>query len=857
MGRIFSIIAALSAVMVLLAGMGAYWFSTASGKSAETEAANSVAASLAISLSLQLDTLQKSVDGLAQSADVIAALSNGDPGLIRATADKLQTTIPYNLVLRLLPLNTNDLDQSQSPHMGFGDIEMARATLTGKPKPAIQGDAEHRHLAITSAVSNGQQIVGVLLASLNPNLVQHIIVKTPFKNGLIEVKQDQLLLGSIGDTSEKNDDPGKIEVENSRWNVYAWVNTSTSLTDIGVLSGIILIPALLACLTFFVGYRKLAEYFHLDQGSILKAAKDLLQGKTVGNYPMQLIELQPIIAAMIQFKRVTGREAESLPADGEISDNDFFDESFDIDFLDESPPAASDSSLSAPISSSDMSTLTSVSMPGMEGWDMDLENSSTAAVATAKAKSTTPMPAALTQEQTALTSLFRDYDILGIAGNILNEEVVSNIGRAFASEAKLLNIDTIVVARDGRNSSPSLTAALISGITASGCDVLDIGLVPTPVMFFVSYHSAGRTGVMITGSQHAAKYNGLKMVLNGEPLLPEQISSLKNRVINHDYSQSQPGSVEQNSHFSNEYIGIISEDTHILRPMTVVIDCANGAAGEMGPTLLKTIGCDVVELYCEIDGQFPNHQPDPGNPANMDALIKAVKLNNADLGIAIDGDGERMGLVDSSGRIISTDRQMMLFARDVLAIKPGSEAIYDTACTRNLPEQIKKRGGRPVIWKNGSTPLQTRLRQTGASMAGDVEGHLLFNDRWFGFTDALYAAVRMIEILSAETRTSSEIFNDIPDSIISPLMQIPVAEGENSRLMEKMFSLASFSDADIVNVDGMRVEFPDGWGLVRASSSSSTLSLRFEADNHDAMKRIQTEFKSLLLQVNPDISLPF
>jgi phosphomannomutase/phosphoglucomutase len=265
----------------------------------------------------------------------------------------------------------------------------------------------------------------------------------------------------------------------------------------------------------------------------------------------------------------------------------------------------------------------------------------------------------------------------------------------------------------------------------------------------------------------------------------------------------------------------------------------------------------VVELYCEIDGQFPNHQPDPGNPANLEALIKAVKLNNADLGIAIDGDGERMGLVDSSGRIISSDRQMMLFARDVLAIKPGSEAIYDAACTRNLPEQIKKRGGRPVIWKNGSTPLQTRLRQTGASMAGDVEGHLLFNDRWFGFTDALYAAVRMIEILSAETRTSSEIFNDIPDSIISPLMQIPVAEGENSRFMEKMFSLANFSDADIINVDGMRVEFPDGWGLVRASSSSPTLSLRFEADNHDAMKRIQTEFKSLLLQVNPDISLPF
>ena len=856
MGRIFSIIATLSAVMVLLAGMGAYWFSAASGKSAETEAANSVANSLAISLSLQLDTLQKSVDGLAQSPDVIAALSSGNPDIIKVTADKLQTAIPYNLKLRLLTPNTHDMDESQSPHMGFGDLEMVRATLTGKPKPVIQGNAEDRHLAISSAVSNGQQIIGVLLASLNPNLAQQIIVKIPFKNGLIEVKQDQLLLGSIGDTSAKNDDPSKIEVENSRWNIYTWVNTSTSLTDMGVLSGIILIPILIACLAFFVGYRKLTDFFHQDQGSILKAAKDLLQGKTVGNYPMQLIELQPIITAMVQFKRVTSQDSVSLTADSEIGDNDFFDESFDIDFLEDSPPTKSDSVLGAPISSSEMSTQTAVSMPSMESWNMDLDNTSNEAISIPTTELTTPKSESVIPEQSPLTSLFHDYDIRGIAGNNLNEEVVSNIGRAFASEAKLLNIETIVVARDGRDSSPGLTAALISGIIASGCDVLDIGLVPTPILFFVSYHSAGRTGIMMTGGYHAAKYNGLKMVLNGEPLLPEQISNLKKRLINHDYNQGQSGSVEQNRLFSNEYIGIISEDTHIVRPMTVVMDCANGAAGELGPSLLKTIGCDVVELYCEIDGQFPNHQPDPGNPATLEALIKAVKLNNADLGIAIDGDGERMGLVDSSGRIISADRQMMLFARDVLAIKPGSEVIYDTACSRNLPEQIKKRGGRPVIWKSGSTPLQTRLRQTGASMAGDIEGHFLFNDRWFGFSDALYAAVRMIEILSAETRTSSEIFDDLPDSTISHLIQIPVAEGENTRIIEKMFSLASFNDADIINVDGMRVEFADGWGLVRASSSSATLSLRFEADNHDAIKRIQTEFKSLLHQINPDIILP-
>jgi phosphomannomutase / phosphoglucomutase len=858
MGRIFSIIATLSAVMVLLAGMGAYWFSTASAKSAEMDAANSVANSLAVSLSLQLDILQKSVDGLAQSPDVIAALSSGNPEIIEATADKLQTAIPHILRLRLLLPNINEMDKSQNPPMGFGDLEMVHSTLTGKPKPVIQGNAEDRHLAITSAVSNGQQVVGVVLASLTPNLAQQIIAKTPSYNGLIEVKQDQLVLGSIGDVSKKNDNPNRIEVANSRWKIDAWIDTSTSLTDFGVLSGIILIPALLACLAFFVGYRKLNDYFHQDQGSILKAAKDLLQGKTVGNYPMQLSELQPIIAAMVQFKRVIGQDGVSLDMGEEASDKDFFDESFDIDFLEDSVPATADNNLSTPISSAEMSTQTAVPMPSMESWDMDLTNSSTEVVSS-KSTDEPSFAAAetLTEDQSPLTSLFCDYDIRGIAGKNLNEENIANIGRAFASEAKLLNIDTIVVARDGRDSSPSLTTALIKGITATGCDVLDIGLVPTPVMFFVSHHSAGRTGIMVTGSHHPAEYNGLKLILNGEPLLPEKIAGLKNRVINHDYSQEQLGSVELNSLFSNEYIGIISEDTHIVRPMTVVLDCANGATGEFGPTLFKTIGCDVVELYCEIDGQFPNHQPDPGNPTNLEALIKAVKLNNADLGIAFDGSGERLGLVDSTGRIIWADRQMMLFARDVLSIKPGTEAIYDAACSRNLPEQIKKCGGRPVLCKSGSTALQTRLKQTGASMAGDINGHFLFNDRWFGFNDALYAAVRMVEILSAETRTSSEIFNDLPDSLITPIMHIPLAEDESHLFIEKMFSLAQFSNAEIINIDGLRAEFPDGWGLVRASSISPALSLRFEADNHDAMKRIQTEFKSLMLQVKPNISLPF
>lgn len=876
MGRIFGIIAAISAFMVIIAGVGTYWFSAADAKTAKTAAAALVANNLAASLGMQLNTLQASVDGLAQNPDVIAALSSGNPDVIQATAAKLQTVIPHSLRLRLLPPTVSDLDQSQTPHMGFGDLEMVQAALTGKPQPVIQGDAEHRHLAVTGTVKNGQQVVGVILASLKPDLLQQLVTKIPFDNGLIELKQDQLVLATIGQNAARDDDPISIPVGNSRWKLNTWANFETSLADIGILSGLIGIPALLACLAFFIGYRKFSEFFRQDQSGILNAAKDMLQGKAMGSYPMQLEEMQPIIAAMVQFKRVMDQNDSPLLGGDENKAYDFFDESFDIDFLEEATPANSASIQTVPVSTSaipvampdfekvslyqpdsDASLLDSAlgdsgfdTTSAVESWDMP---SSSASV-----QATAGRPAEFADKpQSTAASIFLPYEIRGVAGQNLNEDTMANIGRAFASEARQLNIHTIVVARDGRSSSPAFSEALIKGIVSAGCDVLDIGLVPTPVLYFVSHHSEGRTGAMVTGGRYPADQNGRKMVLNGEPLSVKQMQALKSRIAQQDFVQDPTGTIDRNTLFSNEYIGIISEDIHIVRPMTVVVDSGNGAAGELGTLLLKTIGCDVVELYCDIDGKFPNHQPDPCNPANLDALIKAVKLNNADVGIAFDGDGERMGLVDSGGRIIRPDRLMMLFARDVLAVKPGAEIIYDAACSSHLPEQIKKRGGFPVLCQSGTAALQTRLRETGAALAGDLGGHFLLNDRWFGFNDALYAAVRIIEILSADMRSSSALFDDLPDSINTPELRIALAEGENRRFMEQVFSLAQFADGDIVNVDGMRVEFPDGWGLVRASASSADLVLRFEADSREALSRIQQQFKLLLLQINPAISLPF
>ncbi|MGZ8224138.1 MAG: phosphomannomutase/phosphoglucomutase, partial [Methylobacter sp.] len=323
------------------------------------------------------------------------------------------------------------------------------------------------------------------------------------------------------------------------------------------------------------------------------------------------------------------------------------------------------------------------------------------------------------------------------------------------------------------------------------------------------------------------------------------------------FATGETGSIEQNGRFVNEYIGTISEDIRIARPMLVVLDCGNGVAGELGPVLLKTLGCEVVELFCDIDGTFPNHHPDPSKPENLIELTAAVKHYKADLGIAFDGDGDRLGVIDSNGKIIWPDRQMMLFAKDVLAGKPGAEIIYDVKCTRHLAEQIKKYGGRPLMWKTGHSFMKAKLKETGARLAGEMSGHIFFNDRWFGFDDALYSAARLIEILSRDTRTSAEVFAEFPDSINTPELNVALAEGENFTFMESLFSASDFKEGKITTIDGMRVDFPHGWGLVRASNTAPELAIRFEADSKDALSDIQEQFRSLMKKIKPDIKLPF
>ena len=452
-------------------------------------------------------------------------------------------------------------------------------------------------------------------------------------------------------------------------------------------------------------------------------------------------------------------------------------------------------------------------------------------------------------------SIFRAYDIRGIVDETLTEQGVFMIGRAIGSETLSVGQQSIAIARDGRLHSPRLSESLSKGIQSTGCDVIDVGQVPTPVLYFATHHLKTQSGVMITGSHNPSNYNGLKIVIAGNTLSGEAIQQLYHRIQQEDFEDGEGLYQEQN--LLSEYIGAITADVRLGRMMKVVVDCGNGVAGEAAPMLLSTLGCDVVPLYCEIDGNFPNHHPDPSKPENLQELIDRVHEEEAELGLAFDGDGDRLGVVDSNGNVIWPDRQMMLYAMDVLSRQAGADIIYDVKCTRNLAKVIAKHGGKPVMSKTGHSLIKAKMKETKAELAGEMSGHIFFKERWFGFDDALYTASRLLEILTGEFRPTAEIFADLPDSVSTPELNISLEEGENFSFVKALQSQAEFEGANVITIDGVRVEFKDGWGLVRASNTTPSLVIRFEADDEGALERIKEVFREQMLKINADITLPF
>lgn len=451
--------------------------------------------------------------------------------------------------------------------------------------------------------------------------------------------------------------------------------------------------------------------------------------------------------------------------------------------------------------------------------------------------------------------IFKAYDIRGVVDKALTIANVEMIGHAIGSEARFRQLSSIAVGRDGRLSGPSLSEALTRGILKSGVDVVDVDMVATPMLYFAAHELCDYSGVMVTGSHNPPEYNGFKIVLGGETLAAETIQALRLRIENNEL-------IHGDGHYSKQdiveaYLKRISDDVKLDRPIKIVVDCGNGVTGAFAPALYRALDCEVIELFCDVDGTFPNHHPDPSVPDNLRDVIDTLAKTDAEIGLAFDGDGDRLGVVTKQGNIIYPDRQLMLFAADVLSRNPGGKIIFDVKCTRNLAPWIERHNGVPMMWKTGHSFIKGKLKETNALLAGEMSGHFFIKERWYGFDDGLYAGARLLELLS-HAENIDTILNSLPDSLSTPELQIKVAEGENHALIAELQKNARFDRAEqIITIDGVRVEYSDGFGLARASNTTPVIVLRFEADNEAALKRIQKDFRENILQAKSDAALPF
>jgi phosphomannomutase/phosphoglucomutase len=454
-------------------------------------------------------------------------------------------------------------------------------------------------------------------------------------------------------------------------------------------------------------------------------------------------------------------------------------------------------------------------------------------------------------------SIFKAYDIRGIIGNTLDEGVARQIGHAFGAAALAKGERSVVIGRDGRLSGPALAAALAEGLQAAGVDVIDLGVVATPMVYFGTNVLDTKSGIMVTGSHNPPDYNGFKMVLAGEAIHGAAITGLYEHIAGGTLqAAAQPGGYRTHD-IRAAYLERIIGDVKIARPIKIAVDCGNGVAGAFAGDLYRGMGCEVIELFCEVDGNFPNHHPDPAHPENLQDLIRALQESDAEIGLAFDGDGDRLGLVTKDGQIIYPDRQMMLFAADVLSRVPGGEILYDVKCTRHLAPYIEKAGGKPLMYKTGHSLVKAKLKETGAPLGGEMSGHIFFKERWYGFDDGLYAGARMLEILTKQ-QDPSALLNALPQSDSTPELHLHLAEGENFLVMDKLRADATFPGNErIITIDGLRVEYADGFGLARSSNTTPVIVLRFEAETPEALARIQGQFRDVILTAKPDAQLPF
>ncbi len=838
----------LVAGVVLLGMLAAFVFQLMSGyilRAMEQES-DVVSRQVALRVASMVDHYGKAAALLAKDPDIAYLLMVGNESALQAREESLRYVFPGAINVQLLAPGITEVDMDASPPLSYAALAQMRAAEAGEAAPPVEVhlfNTPQQHINLSHRVVDpaGSGVVGHLMVSLSADILQEVYADLQGLNGYMELQQDgakgrPVEIAGFGEKALRQGEPDRVvRVEGSRWQVAWWPAT----TGMGALAGISLwvlgafgvaAVVLSALIIFLIG--KINNALRVDQVSMVTIMKDFRDGRVRRQYPSGLTEMHESIEFMTQLAS-SSKTPEGFVSAPREQDEEYHagkDKLETVDELDSEYGRSIEEGVAADFGSAIRSDnlILEEDTPDMGDTEEDIHID---------------------------PSIFRAYDIRGVVEQTLTVQAVRLIGRAIGSEALQRGRDTVAVGRDGRLSGPSLSEALIAGITSTGCDVKDLGVIPTPVLYFATYYLDTQTGVVVTGSHNPPDYNGLKIVIDGETLSGPSIQSLYERIKDQNFISGQ-GAVEA-VNVIPDYIERIRGDVTVSRPLKVVIDCGNGVAGAVAPQLLRGLGCEVIELFCEVDGNFPNHHPDPSKTENLKDLIAAVAANQADVGLAFDGDGDRLGVINAAGKVIWPDRTLMLYAIDILARNPGGQIIYDVKSTRNLDKVIRDNGGDPLMWKTGHSFIKAKIRESGALLAGEMSGHIFINERWYGFDDGLYAAARLLEVLAKDDRSSTEVFAELPDSVNTPEINIQMNEGEPPVFMNQLLENAHFEGATVSTIDGLRADFEDGWGLVRASNTTPVLVLRFEADNDEALARIMGDFRRVMLQVNANLSLPF
>ena len=803
-----------------------------SGKQQQQQLAEAWGGSQAGALQQAQQQLQADTLAAAAAPSLLAALQSGDRTLVAGAERGLQHWQGIVDAHLNLPGRAS-LDVGRSGPMNFAALDMLRRVENGQT-PAIEAyKVGERWLAYSAAPLRGpgsEQLQGTLLLVVDLQRLLGALPALPDDAGQVQLTQQfgssaaQVLLqhGTAAGTAVR------FDTGNPNWQLD--FTPGPALSGMPMSPLILGLGALLALAGALIGLmltrNHLLGRLRGDVQQLASMLQELSSGKSVKAFSLHFAALDGLAQSLARMPRpkqeASRHEAGSPPktAPQESKPAPLADPLFqatdilDIDILDE-----------------DQDLL------GLEQTFMD-------------------SPVQNVQNPPKLpATIFRAYDIRGVVGDTLTTEAAYWIGRAIGSESLAKGEPNVAVGRDGRLSGPQLVEQLIQGLLDCGCTVSDIGMVPTPVLYFATNVLKGKSGVMLTGSHNPPDYNGFKIVIAGDTQANEQIQALKTRIDNNDLA-SGVGSVEQVD-VLEPYFKHIVGDIAIAKPLKVVVDCGNGVAGVIAPRLIEALGCSVIPLYCDVDGNFPNHHPDPGKPENLVDLIARVKSEGADLGLAFDGDGDRVGVVTNAGTMVFPDRLMMLFAKDVVSRNPGADIIYDVKCTRRLGALISGYGGRPVMWKTGHSLIKKKMKETGALLAGEMSGHIFFKERWFGFDDGIYSAARLLEILSQEKRNAEQVFAAFPSDISTPEINVTVTDENKFRLIDSLQRDGVWGEANLTTLDGVRVDYPKGWGLVRASNTTPVLVLRFEAETEDELSRIKEVFRAQLYNVAPDLNLPF